>query len=72
MNSITQEDLVSVIKLDSEEYLKYDAPKIDIGIIRGTTADGLGNITLKRNLRNRRTRYSNGNKGKWGKSNLSS
>lgn len=46
-NEITKEDLVSVVELDGEEYLSYKVPKLDIGIIRGTTADEFGNISFE-------------------------
>ena len=46
-NSITTEDIVKVIEIDGEEYLMYKAPKIDIALIKGTTADKFGNISLE-------------------------
>lgn len=47
MNDVTKEDLVKLIHLDDEEWLLYPPMKIDIAIIRGTTADELGNITME-------------------------
>lgn len=47
MNDITEEDLVQVVDIAGEDNLLYKAPKFDIGIIRGTTADELGNITME-------------------------
>ena len=47
INDAAKEDLVEVIEIDGEEYLKYKVPKYDIGIIRGTTADENGNITME-------------------------
>jgi propionate CoA-transferase len=47
MNDITKEDLVQLLEINGEEYLIYKAPKFDIGIIRGTTADEHGNISFE-------------------------
>ncbi len=48
LNSRTEEDLVSLMTIGDEEYLFYRTFPIDIGIIRGTTADPDGNITMER------------------------
>lgn len=47
MNERTKElpDLTEIITIDGEEYLFYKAIPIDYVIIRGTTADEMGNIT---------------------------
>ena len=47
INSAAKENLVDLIDIDGEEYLKYKVPKFDIGIIRGTTADEFGNISME-------------------------
>ena len=47
INEAAKEDLVGLIEIDGEEYLKYKVPKFDIGIIRGTTSDEFGNITME-------------------------
>lgn len=48
LNDVTTEDLVEVVKFDDEEYLAYKTFPIDVAILRGTTADTDGNITMER------------------------
>ena len=48
INERTREDLVRLIEIEGEECLFYRAFPIDIGIIRGTTADPDGNITMEK------------------------
>ena len=43
----TTEDLVELIELDGKEYLRYKPIGIDVAIIRGTTADTDGNISME-------------------------
>jgi acyl CoA:acetate/3-ketoacid CoA transferase len=47
MNRVTPPDLVEVVRLSGEEWLLYRAFPIDVAIIRGTTADEHGNLTLE-------------------------
>ena len=47
MNAVTTEDLVKVVEFDGEEWLYYPTPKFDIAIIRATTADKDGNLSLE-------------------------
>jgi propionate CoA-transferase len=48
INSITKKDLVDLKIIDDEEYLFYKTFPIHIGIIRGTTADPDGNVTMEK------------------------
>jgi propionate CoA-transferase len=48
INERTKEDLVRLINIDGEEFLLYRTFPIDVGIIRGTTADPDGNITMEK------------------------
>jgi len=48
LNEMTTRDVVRLMEIDGEEYLFYKAFPIHIGIIRGTTADPDGNITMEK------------------------
>src|SRR6185295_15824309 len=48
INERTKEDLVRLLDVGGEEFLFYRAFPIDVGIIRGTTADPDGNITMEK------------------------
>src|SRR6266849_5608325 len=47
-NEKTTEDLIELMTVGGKEYLFYKAIPINVGIIRGTTADPDGNITMER------------------------
>ena len=48
INARTTEDLVDTIAIRGEDYLFYRALPINVAILRGTTADPDGNITMER------------------------
>lgn len=48
MNDRTTEELIRVTSIDDEEFLFFHAFPIDIALIRGTTSDPDGNITMER------------------------
>ena len=48
INTATREDLVRLMEIDGEEWLFYKSFPITIALIRGTTADPNGNITMER------------------------
>ena len=48
INERSTADLVRVMEIDGEEYLFYRSFPIDVAIVRGTTADPDGNVTMER------------------------
>ena len=47
INDMATEDIVDLIELDNEEYLYYKKFPVDFALLRGTTADEDGNITME-------------------------
>ncbi|MBM9603697.1 acyl CoA:acetate/3-ketoacid CoA transferase [Desulfopila inferna] len=48
VNGVTTEDIVELINFDGEEYLAYKTRPVDVAVLRGTTADTDGNITMEK------------------------
>ena len=48
INDCTQENLVELMEIQGEEYLFYKTFPIDIAILRGTTADIGGNVSMEK------------------------
>ncbi len=48
INPLTTEDLVERVTFDNREYLAYKTFPINVAILRGTTADTDGNITMEK------------------------
>ncbi|MCJ7874696.1 malonate decarboxylase subunit alpha [Phaeobacter sp. J2-8] len=47
LNDITIGDVVRLMEIDGEECLFYPAIPIDVALLRGTTADTAGNVTME-------------------------
>ncbi len=48
VNAISTETQVEVMQIGDEELLYYPAPNLTVALLRGTTADEAGNITMER------------------------
>src|SRR4030042_7085954 len=48
INKVTAEDIVELMIIDGKEYLAYKTFPIHVAILRGTTADTEGNITMEK------------------------
>lgn len=48
INDITEKEMVELITFDDNEYLAYKTFPINVAILRGTTADTDGNITMEK------------------------
>jgi acyl CoA:acetate/3-ketoacid CoA transferase len=47
LNELTRGNVAEIVELGGEEWLFYKSFPIDVGIIRATTADGDGNLTME-------------------------
>lgn len=48
LNSLTKDDIVSVMEIDGQEWLFYRTIPIKVALIRGSTADEDGNLSMER------------------------
>ncbi|MDR1831966.1 MAG: 3-oxoacid CoA-transferase [Fusobacteriaceae bacterium] len=48
MNKACKEDVVSLVTIDGREHLFFKAPRFDFCFLKGSLADGNGNISLER------------------------
>ncbi len=48
INELTREDIVEIISFDGQEYLAYKTLPIHVALLRGTTADTDGNVTMEK------------------------
>lgn len=48
INACTRDDVVELMHIGGEEYLFYKARPVNVAIIRGTTADASGNVTMEK------------------------
>ncbi len=48
VNDISTEPQVKLMQMDGEDYLFYPAPRLTVALLRGTTADEAGNVTMER------------------------
>lgn len=47
-NEVTQKSIVRIVTIDGKEYLFYKSFPIDVAIIRGTTSDERGNVSMEK------------------------
>lgn len=48
INGVTKEDIVELVQIAGEDWLLYRATPIKVALLRGTTADLAGNVTMER------------------------
>ncbi len=48
VNDLTTEDIVKLVEVDGEEWLFYKATPIDVALIRATSADPSGNLSMEK------------------------
>ena len=48
VNTATTEDIVNLVEVEGQEWLFYKATKIDVALIRATSADPSGNLSMEK------------------------
>jgi len=48
VNTVTKEDIVKLVEVDGKEWLFYKATPIDVALIRATSSDPNGNLSMER------------------------
>lgn len=48
LNSKSKDEVVKIVNLDGKDYLWYKSFPINVAVIRGTTADEYGNVTMEK------------------------
>jgi propionate CoA-transferase len=48
VNTVTNKDLVKLVEVEGREWLFYKATPIDVALIRATSADPLGNLSMEK------------------------
>jgi propionate CoA-transferase len=48
INDVTTEEIVDLVELGGSEQLFYHAPRLTVALLRGTTADERGNVSMER------------------------
>lgn len=48
LNSLATEDWVDDIEIDGQRYLKYKVPKFDVALLKASSCDRFGNITMEK------------------------
>lgn len=52
LNSITREDMVTLMRINGKDWLFYKAFPVNVALIRGTTADESGNMSMEKEAGN--------------------
>lgn len=48
LNELATEDWVSDIEIEGERYLRYKVPRFDVALLKGSSCDRFGNITMEK------------------------
>lgn len=48
LNSLATEDWIDAVEIDGQRYLRYRVPRFDVALVKGTSCDPFGNITMEK------------------------